>query len=113
MLVTDMPVLCNSAGLAEGQAQGVHAAGRDIVVVRRYGHVHAYINRCPHSGVNLEWLPDQFLDSSGEYLQCALHGALFRITDGHCVHGPCAGDALQPIAVVEQDGQIRLAQDGG
>jgi nitrite reductase/ring-hydroxylating ferredoxin subunit len=111
MWVTDMQVLCNSAELGEGQAQGVHAADRDIVVVRRNGRVHAYVNRCPHTGVNLEWLPHQFLDSSGKYLQCALHGALFRIADGHCVHGPCAGDALQPIAVIEQHGQIRLAQD--
>ena len=106
-----MTVLYRSADLAEGQAHGVQAADRHIILVRRHGRVYAYLNRCPHTGVNLEWLPDQFFDSSGEYLQCAVHGALFRVEDGHCVHGPCAGDALQPLRVAEVDGYIRLEQD--
>ena len=45
----------------------------------------------------LEWLPDQFLDSSAQYIQCSVHGAMFRIEDGWCVRGPCAGDALMAI----------------
>jgi nitrite reductase/ring-hydroxylating ferredoxin subunit len=56
--------------------------------------------------VNLEWLPDQFLDSSAQYIQCAVHGAMFRIEDGFCVSGPCAGDTLMAIPACLQDGEI-------
>ncbi len=59
--------------------------------------VHSYLNRCPHTGVNLDWLPNQFLDSNNEFIQCATHGALFRIEDGRCLQGPCVGDQLQII----------------
>ncbi|MEE8263379.1 MAG: Rieske (2Fe-2S) protein, partial [Gammaproteobacteria bacterium] len=40
------------------------------------------------------WVPDQFLDETGNLLQCATHGALFRIEDGFCVAGPCTGASL-------------------
>lgn len=105
-----MTVLCTSTQLNEGQARGFDLDDRAILVVRHKGQLYAYRNRCPHTGVNLEWLPDQFLDASGEYLQCALHGALFRIEDGFCVHGPCAGDALRPVSVQEKNGEI-LVED--
>ncbi len=97
----------------EGQALGrrVHLAdGRelDLILVRWQGRVHAWENRCPHTGVNLEWLPDQFFDPEGRHLQCATHGALFRPDDGYCIFGPCAGLALTPVAVAERNGALFL-----
>ncbi|KAG8463448.1 hypothetical protein KFE25_004959 [Diacronema lutheri] len=59
----------------------------------------AFVNRCPHAGTPLNYFPDAFHDRSGEYLMCATHGALFRQSDGLCVHGPCAGDSLTPLHV--------------
>ena len=35
----------------------------DIFVVHKDGLFYGFINRCPHTGVNLEWLEDQFLDN--------------------------------------------------
>ena len=80
----------------------------DILVVRREAHVYGYLNTCPHTGGPLDWVPDQFLDLTHEYIQCATHAALFRITDGLCVHGPCAGDALTPVPLVVEDGEVVL-----
>jgi nitrite reductase/ring-hydroxylating ferredoxin subunit len=77
-----------------------------LLIVRQGMEIYAYLNSCPHTGVNLEWLPDQFLDSSAQYIQCAMHGAMFRIEDGLCVSGPCAGDALTAIPAYLQDGEI-------
>lgn len=57
----------------------------------------SYLNLCPHTGVNLDWIPHQFLDSQSEFIQCAMHGALFTIGNGVCIHGPCVGDRLQTI----------------
>lgn len=97
--------LCPAGALREGEARGFDnpddPQGYGVVVVRRDGRLFAYRNRCPHTGVPLEWFPDAFLDPEGAHLQCATHGALFRFENGLCVMGPCAGEHLQPVAVAE------------
>ena len=79
-----------------------------LFVVRRDNMVHGYINSCPHTGVPLEWVPDQFLDLDGSFIECATHGALFTIEEGKCVSGPCAGDSLQPVGLDVDDGVVYL-----
>jgi len=79
-----------------------------ILVVRRGLHVYAYLNTCPHAGSPLDWVPDQFLDLNREYIQCATHGALFRIEDGVCMYGPCAGDRLTPVPTAVEAGEVVL-----
>lgn len=66
-------------------------------VVRYHGRFYGYRNQCPHRGAPLNWQPHQFLTVERDMIQCALHGALFRIEDGSCVYGPCAGSRLEPI----------------
>lgn len=100
--------LCATTDLAEGQCKGFEQQGQRLLAVRRDGVVHVYENRCPHRGVPLEWIPDQFLDSSGSLIQCATHGALFLIESGECVSGPCAGEALRAHPCTERDGSIWL-----
>jgi nitrite reductase/ring-hydroxylating ferredoxin subunit len=78
----------------------------DIFVVHKDGEFHAFINSCPHTGVNLEWQEDRFLDAEQSFIQCASHGALFEIATGHCIHGPCAGDQLKPINIEIIDNTI-------
>ncbi len=106
-------ILCSLDELAEGEPRGFTLAGEpplELILLRRGEGVLAYRNRCPHTGINLEWLPDQFLDHSGRYLQCATHGALFRPEDGYCLRGPCAGDALEALPVVVKEGQVVLEE---
>lgn len=101
--------LCPAHALAEGEARGfcIETAGgrRAVMLVRSGCRYYAYVNSCPHTGVNLDWVPDRFLDVSGEFIQCATHGALFRIGDGFCVHGPCAGRSLQALPLF-RDGDL-------
>ena len=80
----------------------------ELFLVKKSGQLFAYINRCPHTGVGLNWQPDQFLDIDAEWIQCAMHGALFRIENGVCVRGPCAGESLQPVSIRQQDGDISI-----
>ena len=75
------------------------------------GQVTAYRNRCPHTGAPLNWNPDVFLNVDGTRIQCDIHGAQFRIDDGHCLYGPCVGRALEPVAVVVRDGEIWVQQE--
>ena len=100
--------LCRTDEIADPGSRGfsLQLAGEslELLVVKREGRAYAYRNRCPHTGVNLEWRPDQFLDPSEVYIQCATHGALFRIEDGFCQRGPCAGQSLQPLAL-RQEGE--------
>lgn len=93
--------LCAPDELAEGQSRGFEIAGEKLFAVRKDGQLYAYRNRCPHRGIPLEWLPDQFLDHSASLIQCATHGALFLIESGECVAGPCAGQSLQELAIRE------------
>jgi nitrite reductase/ring-hydroxylating ferredoxin subunit len=95
--------LCAPDELAEGQSRGFEMAGEKLFAVRKDGRPYAYRNRCPHRGIPLEWLPDQFLDASASLIQCATHGALFLIESGECVAGPCAGQSLQELAIREDD----------
>ncbi len=103
-----MQFLCAPESLAEGQSRGFLLGGIKLVAVRKQGQVYAYINRCPHKGVALEWQPDAFLDSSNSLIQCARHGALFLIESGECITGPCEGEALTALACREDASGIWL-----
>ena len=84
------------------------SAGTDAAffVVKKDAAVYAYRNKCPHTGAPLEWVPDQFLDMDNSFIQCAIHGALFRVSDGVCLRGPCAGLGLSELPVQIRAGEI-------
>ncbi len=71
-------------------------------VVRYNGQPEAYVNRCAHVPVELDWNEGDFFDVSQDYLICATHGAHYQPETGYCVMGPCKGKHLQKIAVQER-----------
>ncbi|PKU23454.1 Rieske (2Fe-2S) protein [Telmatospirillum siberiense] len=78
------------------------------LIVRRGGSVFAYLNNCPHNGSPLDWQAGRFLDLDRRFILCATHGASFRIEDGFCLGGPCAGKSLTPVPVTLADGTVWL-----
>ena len=80
-----------------------------VLAVRRGSRVFAYVNSCPHTGAPLDFQPGRFLSLDKTLIQCSTHGALFRIEDGFCVKGPCAGKSLVPISVAVRNGAVYLA----
>lgn len=76
--------------------------------LKRDQRIYAYRNQCPHTGVTLNWLANQFMDVDNQYIQCATHGALFRVEDGLCVRGPCAGASLMRLPVLSRDHHLYL-----
>jgi len=83
--------------------------GRDYgFVVRREGEVRAYVNSCPHTGSALNWAPDRFLTKAGDQIMCGVHGAIFRIEDGHCLAGPCEGRDLNALDCRVVEGEVRV-----
>jgi len=86
-----------------------------LFVVRKGDVLRAYRNSCPHTGAPLEWVPHQFLDLGGAFIECAVHGALFDLVEGRCLRGPCVGEVLAPLEL-ERRGEalfLRLPDQSG
>jgi nitrite reductase/ring-hydroxylating ferredoxin subunit len=81
------------------------------LVVRRGTEVHAYVNRCPHAGHPLNLQPHDFLTPDRSLLLCRSHGALFEISTGLCIAGPCTGRQLRRVPVELVGGYVLLAAD--
>jgi len=79
--------------------------------VRYRGKVHAYVNRCAHVWVELDWNNGEFFDISGLYLVCSTHGAAYRPDTGECVGGPCRGQKLMKLEVEEQGESVYLLNE--
>ena len=73
------------------------------------GTLHAYVNRCPHIGISLDWVDNQFFTIDGRYLMCANHGATFEPATGECIWGPCVGAVLQNVSL-EMEGEKIFVQ---
>lgn len=110
--MSDLIPLCRLDDVPDGGARGFTvgggAAARELFVLRKGDQAYVYENSCPHTGVMLDWQPDVFLNVERTHIQCATHGALFRIEDGLCVHGPCVGAHLTPRPVRIEQGLVYL-----
>ncbi|WPP02055.1 Rieske 2Fe-2S domain-containing protein [Pseudomonas sp. HR96] len=98
--------LCPADSLDEGRARGFdpYGEGRDTVLVARWqGRLHAWLNRCPHLDVAMQYRKDRFMSGDGQHIVCFAHGALFRPDSGLCVLGPCLGQSLQGRELVIDD----------
>lgn len=73
------------------------------------GSLYSYLNRCPHVGISLDWVENQFFTIDGRYLMCANHGATFEPATGECIWGPCVGAALQSVPL-EMEGEKIFVQ---
>lgn len=80
--------------------------GRRVFLVRQGETVAAYLNRCPHAHQRIDAWPGQFLNMAEDMILCGAHAALFRMEDGFCVSGPCAGKSLTRIPTRIVDGWI-------
>jgi nitrite reductase/ring-hydroxylating ferredoxin subunit len=102
--------LCALADIADPGAKGFSFRNGDYLfmgfVVKREGEVFGYVDRCPHAGTPLALIGDRFLTREGDLILCSTHGALFRLGDGACIAGPCAGQRLAPWPVVLRDGAV-------
>ena len=81
----------------------------DIFLIRKDGAVYAYLNLCPHAATRLDNWPDRFLTQDERQILCGNHAALFRIEDGFCTSGPCAGKSLERVPVEVRDGMVQVA----
>lgn len=106
-------LICASNALVEG-GDGVrfeidwNGNAAPAFAIRHGGRVYAYLNRCAHIAMELDWKPGKFFDADGEYLICSTHGALYAPATGACRGGPCRGAALVGLDVFEADGNVYM-----
>ncbi len=105
--------ICASAELVErgpGVRFELRAGGETVpaFAIRYNRRVRAFINRCAHLYLELDWMPGELFDADGRYLVCASHGALYEPDTGACAGGPCRGNGLVPVGVEETDGSVML-----
>ena len=102
--------LCCSADLVDGG----NAVPFDVVyggqtcrafAIRYQGRVSAFLNRCSHVAMEMDFQPNRFFDDTGQWLLCATHGAVYRPDTGKCVEGPCRGGLIR-ITLAERDGVV-------
>jgi len=77
------------------------------------GAIVAYRNLCRHLPVPLDGGTGDFLSDDGGHLICGTHGAVYRVNDGYCVDGPCAGLALQRLQIREDAGNLYISSQLG
>lgn len=100
--------LCNSRELLDGGLAvpfDINFAGQTCraFAIRFNGLPHAYLNRCTHVAMELDWQPNRIFDDSGQWLLCASHGAAYQPDTGLCAGGPCHGGLVK----------ITLSENGG
>jgi len=78
-------------------------------VVNYRGSFYAYLNRCCHIPMPMDWFENEFLSEDGRFIICATHGATYDPATGKCVAGPCPGEYLERLSVQVVDGNIIVA----
>ena len=110
---TLLKVLCSLDDIPSGSARGYIVDTQShqcrVIALKNDFGIFLYENRCPHVGTPLDWVPNQFLDESQKLIQCSTHGALFRIEDGYCISGPCAGQNLRKIQYEIRENQVFIS----
>ncbi|MEY3489149.1 MAG: hypothetical protein RL655_717 [Pseudomonadota bacterium] len=106
---TQLP-LCGSAELIDGGLAvpfDVVYAGQTCraFAIRFQGQAHAYLNRCSHVAMEMDYQPNRFWDEGGRQLICATHGATYAPDTGRCTGGPGRGGLIK-IDLTERDGVV-------
>ena len=109
-------LICDATLLRDGGKGVRFTVERDgesqpAFLIRHGGAVYAYVNRCAHVGVELDWAEGEFFDLTGLYLMCSTHGATYLPKTGRCLRGPCSGRGLVRLPVEESGGKVYLISE--
>lgn len=82
----------------------------ECFLVNYGGQYFAYINRCAHVPMTMDWIDNQFLTEDGRYILCATHGAAFEPETGECIFGPPCGKFLARVPLSMAGDRILAGQ---
>jgi len=108
--------LCEKGEVAEGKVKEFRFGGESPFAFRMFiyndnGKLKGFFNSCPHFDVPLNHKPDELFTQDGKFFQCVTHYAKFDKSSGLCVEGPCGGESLQLIPLIQEDNKILISRD--
>ena len=68
----------------------IRGADEECFLINFNGGFHAYVNRCRHVPMPMDWVDNQFFAEEGRYLMCQTHNAYYEPGSGECIAGPAS-----------------------
>lgn len=78
----------------------------ECFLVNHRGALYAYVNRCCHVPMTMDWIDNQFMTEDKQFVQCATHGACYLPDTGECVSGPPCGKFLTRVPLTISGNQV-------
>ena len=78
----------------------------ECFVINHRGQLYAYVNRCCHVPMTMDWIDNQFMTEDKQFIQCATHGACYLPDTGECISGPPFGKVLTRLTVETQGDEV-------
>ena len=66
----------------------IRNADEECFLINFSGAHYAYVNRCRHVPMAMDWIDNQFFAEEGRYLMCQTHNAYYEPATGECIAGP-------------------------
>src|SRR5271167_492768 len=86
----------------------IRGTDEESFLINFRGQLHAYVNRCRHVPMAMDWVDNQFFAERGRYLMCQTHNAYYEPSNGECIAGPpdTCGKMLYRVPLEIEDGNI-------
>ena len=86
----------------------IRGADEECFLINFGGELHAYVNRCRHVPIPMDWVDNQFFAEEGRYLMCQTHNAYYEPASGECIAGPASacGKLLYRVPLEVTDDSI-------
>jgi nitrite reductase/ring-hydroxylating ferredoxin subunit len=86
----------------------IRGVDEECFVINYHGKLHAYVNRCRHVPMAMDWVDNQFFAERGRYLMCQTHNAYYDPASGECIAGPrgACGKFLYRVPLAVERGVI-------
>ena len=86
----------------------IRGMDEECFVINYRGQFHAYVNRCRHVPMAMDWVDNQFFAEEGHYLMCQTHNAYYQPDSGECIAGPAGtcGKFLYRVPLEVSNGVI-------
>ena len=86
----------------------IRGTDEECFLINFGGELHAYVNRCRHVPMPMDWVDNQFFAEEGRYLMCQTHNAYYEPGTGECIAGPpsACGKHLYRVPIEVNDGIV-------
>ena len=86
----------------------IRGADEECFMINFQGAFHAYVNRCRHIPMAMDWVDNHFFAEEGRYLMCQTHNAYYEPASGECIAGPgsACGKLLYRVPLEIKDGVV-------